>query len=136
MVWQAYKLRINKKSILFFICSLLLIIGYILVLTLLKYRCPLHELFGIWCPGCGGTRMIVSFVHLDFYQAFRWNPFCFILLIVGLIYLITGIIIYIRKRVIIVPTVKVWIFLIVLLVIYMIIRNIDMFSYLIPTRIS
>ena len=80
--------------------------------------------------------MIVSFIHLDFYQAFRWNPLCFILLIVGLIYLITGIIIYKRKRVIIVPTVRVWIFLIVLLVLYMIIRNIDMFSYLIPTRIS
>ena len=133
---KAYNLKFNKKSISLIIGSILIIIGYIRLLILLNYRCIIHELFGVYCPGCGGTRMIVSFVHLDFYQAFRWNPLLFILLIIGIIYIIVGIVIYIRKKVIIVPNLKVWIFLIVVLVLYMIIRNIDMFSYLIPTRIS
>lgn len=135
-VFKTINYNVSKKTVSIIIGSILLFIGYIIFLTIIKFRCPFHELLGIWCPGCGGTRMIISFVHLDFYQAFRWNPLCFILLIVGIFYIIIGIILYIRKKIIIVPTIKVWIFLIVLLVLYMIIRNIDLFSYLIPTRIS
>ena len=136
MKWKTFNLKFTKKNILLTIGSILLIIGYIIFLNIIKYRCIIHELFGIYCPGCGGTRMLISFIQLDFYQAFRWNPLLFILLIIGIIYLIVNIIIYIRKKEIIVPTFKFWIFIIVLLVLYMIMRNIDMFSYLVPTRIS
>ena len=113
-----------------------LVVLYLILLILIHYKCPFHELLGIYCPGCGGTRMLISFVHLDFYQSFRWNPLLFILLIVGLIYLIVNVIVYIKKKVLIVPTIKFWVFIILLLIIYMIIRNIDIFSYLVPTRIS
>ncbi len=128
--------KITKKNVILIILSIVLLILYFLFLNLIKYRCIFHELLGIWCPGCGGTRMIISFVKLDFYQAFRWNPLLFILLICGIIYLIIGIIMFIRKRIILVPTIKLIIFIIVLLILYMIIRNIEMFSYLIPTKVS
>lgn len=135
MKLKAYKVNINKKNILLIIGFIVLLIGYIKILMLLNYKCIIHEMFGIYCPGCGGTRMIISFIHLDFYQAFRWNPLLFILLIIGIIYLIIDIIVYFRKKVILVPNLKVWIGLVIILVIYMIIRNIDIFSYLIPTKV-
>lgn len=135
MKLKAYKVNINKKNILLIIGFIVLLIGYIKILMLLNYKCIIHEMFGIYCPGCGGTRMIISFIHLDFYQAFRWNPLLFILLIIGIIYLIIDIIVYFRKKVILVPNLKVCIGLVIILVIYMIIRNIDIFSYLIPTKV-
>ena len=135
MKLKAYSFKFNKKNILLIIGFIVLLIGYIKILMLLNYKCIIHEVFGIYCPGCGGTRMIISFIHLDFYQAFRWNPLLFILLIIGIIYLIIDIIVYFRKKVILVPNLKVWIGLVIILVIYMIIRNIDIFSYLIPTKV-
>ena len=128
--------KITKKNVILIVLSVVLLVIYFLFLNLIKYRCMFHEFLDIWCPGCGGTRMIISFVKLDFYQAFRWNPLLFILLICGIIYLIIGIIMFIRKRVILVPTMKLIVFIIILLILYMIIRNIDMFSYLIPTKVS
>ena len=135
MKLKAYSFKFNKKNILLIIGFIVLLIGYIKILMLLNYKCIIHEMFGIYCPGCGGTRMIISFIHLDFYQAFRWNPLLFIFLIIGIIYLIIDIIVYFRKKVILVPNLKVWIGLVIILVIYMIIRNIDIFSYLIPTKV-
>ena len=135
MKLQVFNGKLSRKSIIVLIVSLLLLLIYFMFLTLINYKCIFHEM-GIWCAGCGGTRMIISFFKLDFYQSFRWNPLLFILLIVGILYFIVGVVIYFRKKMILIPTLKVWIFLIILLIIYMILRNIDMFSYLIPTRIS
>lgn len=136
MVFLTFNKELTKKNIVLSLVVILLVIGYVIFLNIINYRCLFHEYLGIWCAGCGGTRMIISFVHLDFYQAFRWNPLLFILLIMGIIYLIVGTIVFIKKRVFMVPNVKMLFFIIGLLVVFMIIRNIDVFSYLIPTRIS
>ena len=79
--------------------------------------------------------MVISLIHLDFYQAFRYNPFLFILLIIGIIYLVFLIIVYIKKKVFVVPSVKVWLFILGLAICFMILRNLDMFVYLIPTEV-
>lgn len=79
--------------------------------------------------------MIISLIHLDFYQAFRYNPLLFFLLIVGFIYLIFMGIEYIKKKVIILPSIYVWIGIFIIMIIFMILRNIDTFSYLIPTEV-
>ncbi len=79
--------------------------------------------------------MIISLFHLDFYQAFRYNPLLFILLIIGIIYLIFMIIVYIKKKVFVIPSTKVWLFILGLAICFMILRNIDMFIYLIPTEV-
>ena len=101
----------------------------------IEYECPFLHFFHIYCPGCGGTRMIISLSKLDFYQAFRYNPLLFILLFIGIIYLIIMTIIYIKKKVIIIPSTKSLIILLIILIGYMILRNISYFSYLIPTKI-
>ena len=42
--------------------------------------CFWYVLSGVLCPGCGTTRAMTNFMHLDFIRAFSYNPFltCFI----------------------------------------------------------
>ena len=127
--------KIGLKEILLSLIIVFLFILWIIFLNLIKFKCPFHEYLNIWCAGCGGTRMLISIIHLDFYQAFRWNPFLFILLLIGIVYLIVGVIIYKRKKLLLLPTYRMIIIIISLLVLFMIIRNLDMFSYLVPTKI-
>lgn len=35
--------------------------------------CPTYTIFGIYCPGCGASRMLYSLVHLDFPSALHYN---------------------------------------------------------------
>ena len=35
--------------------------------------CPIKNLFGISCPGCGLTRGFICILKLDFYGAYRYN---------------------------------------------------------------
>ena len=79
--------------------------------------------------------MLKAIFRLDFYQAFRYNPLLFILLVVGIIYMFYMIVIYLRKGFVVKLSKKVYIFLIIILIIYMILRNIPAFSYLIPTKV-
>lgn len=139
MVQHSLKNLLSNKAMVkhsFFISIIVVIaIIWLLFLDYIHYICPFRFLFGLWCPGCGGTRMIKSLFHLDFYQAFRYNPLLFILLICGIIYLIINIVLYIKKKALIKPSVKILVFILILLIVYMILRNIPLFSYLIPTEV-
>lgn len=125
----------SKKQGFFFLYLFLFCIVWFFLLEVIHYECPFLKFFHIYCAGCGGTRMILALLQLNFYQAFRWNPLMFILFIIGFIYLIFMGIYYIKKKELIVPTIRVGIALLVLLVIYMILRNLDAFVYLIPTEV-
>lgn len=46
-------------------------------------KCPFKTLTGYDCPSCGAQRAIHQFLHLNFYEAFRLNPF----FIIGIPYL-------------------------------------------------
>lgn len=93
--------------------------------------CIFKNLFDIECAGCGGTRMVVSILKLDFYQAFRYNPLIFILLTIFVLKLIQCII---TKRKLTISNKTVTILLIVT-ILFGIARNIPYFSFLIPTVI-
>lgn len=36
--------------------------------------CAFHELFGLYCPGCGSTRALRRILRGDLIGAFRYNP--------------------------------------------------------------
>ena len=36
--------------------------------------CPFHAVTGLWCPGCGVSRMCLALLRLDFAAAWQWNP--------------------------------------------------------------
>ena len=97
--------------------------------------CFIHEIFGIYCPGCGITRMLLSIIKLDFIGAFRYNPLLFILLPFGLYLFIDNIYSIYKNKEPIYKKInnKVWIILIIILIIYGILRNI--YVPLAPTKI-
>ncbi len=124
---------LNKKSVLLSIGFVIALVIYFFIykLTGFAIQCPIHYITGYYCPGCGITRLLFSLIKLDFYQAFRFNPLVFILIILYIIYFVIK---YLFKVNIKIPN-KVMYSLIVILLIYGILRNIPMFSYLKPTII-
>ena len=52
---------------------------FILLLTAISkrfdysYFCLAHDIFGIYCPFCGGSRALISLLHLDLLAALRFN---------------------------------------------------------------
>lgn len=125
----------NKKKLFLIVLIFSIVIFNLLFLYYIDYECPFHKYLNIWCSGCGGMRMLKEIINLNFYQAFRYNPLLFILLIFFIIFVIVEIFIYIKKKVIYIPSYKYLIGLLIILIIYMILRNIPMFSYLIPTKV-
>ncbi len=117
--------------LLFFICInfLLHILGHFHI----AISCPILYFTGYYCPGCGISRLILSFFSGDIYQAFRFNPFVFILLIGGFFYLVISSIFHksLKEK----TLQKILFLLIILLIIYGILRNLESFSYLAPTKV-
>lgn len=100
--------------------------------------CLFHKITNLYCPGCGITRCLVSFFHLNFYQSFRYNPLLFIFIPFLLFYVIYRYIIFcfdLEDKI----TVKIpnsfWYILLIITLIFGVLRNIPIFSYLKPTKI-
>jgi len=100
------------------------------------FECPIHSLFHIYCPGCGITRMFLSIFKLDFYQAFRYNPYIFILLVLAIIYGLYSIIRFTINKKKPHINIKIIIGIAYSLLAYMVLRNIPLFDFLAPTEIN
>ena len=135
-------LAFNRKKLLFSVFVFILGVIALLLFLFLNHTysfyipCFFYKITGFYCPGCGITRMFLSLLQFDFYQAFRWNPFLFLLIpffsIYGFIYYYHWL--YNKK----IPKLHdvVWNILLILAILFMILRNIPMFDYLKPTLIS
>lgn len=124
------------KRILFIIGLHIAGVLFILYAVFIGIKCPVFETTGFYCPGCGSTRMVRALIHLQFYQAFRYNPvifisapFVFVLVYAVVIYYILG------KPVpsVIDNTLICYGFI---LVIFAVVRNIPTFNFLEPTVVS
>lgn len=104
-------------------------------ITGLGIGCPILELSGFYCPGCGVTRMIKSILIGNFKQAFFYNQLLFIstpiFIYLTIDYMYSN---YKEKTPLInkIPN-KVYYAYIAILIIFGIIRNI--FPYFAPTNI-
>ena len=123
----------KRISAIFISTSILILI--LLFLELTGYKCIYRKIFNIYCVGCGFTRMIKAIIKLDFYQAFRFNPLLFILLILFIPYFIYQIYLFIKYNNIKEPSPKLLIILLIIFIRFMILRNLPKFNYLIPTKI-
>lgn len=92
--------------------------------------CLFYKITGFYCPGCGISRMFISLLQLDFYQAFRHNALVFILLIGYIIYKIINI-----KYQVKISNAFIC-FLLLTTISFGILRNIPLFDYLKPTEIN
>ena len=125
------KNRVKIGIFLFF----LFIIYYLLNKKIgIGIPCVFHELTGLYCPGCGITRLLFSLLELNFYQAFRSNPLVFILLILIILYLILKLIL---KRFNINLTIPnyIYYFLLIIVILFGILRNIPGFEFLTPLKL-
>jgi len=81
------------KNILILLFSILFVI--IAISGTIKLDCIFKKLFNISCPGCGLTRSIRAILRLDIILSFKYNifgPILFIILVIGIIFLIKDII--------------------------------------------
>ncbi len=126
-----------KKKIIIAIFLLLLLIIYLLLGNYfhLYIDCPIKKITGLYCPGCGITRMLLSILKLDFYQAFRYNPLVFISLPFFIFFLLESITTKKEPLYNKIPT-KIWVIIIIIFVIYGILRNIPFFDFLSPIKIK
>ncbi len=121
----------NKKRIIVYVIILSLIY-YVLNLNFnFKIPCLIHEITNLYCPGCGITRMFFSIIRLDFYQAFRFNPLVFTLLVLYIIVKCYG---FIRNKDIKLNKFSMY-FILVITLLFGILRNISIFEFLKPTII-
>ncbi len=94
--------------------------------------CIFYKITGLYCPGCGITRLLFALVNLEFYESFKYNPWIFILIVLGLFYLICKLFIFLKlKKIIKIPN-YVYITLIIISIIFGIFRNIPGFDFLGP----
>ncbi len=46
-------------------------------ITGIALSCPFYIVTGLYCPGCGVTRMLMAIMKFHWYEAFRSNQFVF-----------------------------------------------------------
>ena len=128
-----HKLRYMKKKQKDIISFVILGILFAFVFIRYNYRIPciIHETTGLYCPGCGGTRMCVSLLKLDIYRAFRYNMLLTIAIPFIVLHLICR---YIFKMKYKIPRWFIYV-LIIVVIIYGALRNTPYFSFLAPTDI-
>lgn len=99
--------------------------------------CLWHYITGWHCPGCGATRMLIALLHGDFYQALHYNALLLVLLPFGI--LLFGDAIYHRikggKNVLDRIPEWAWVVLVIVMLIYAVMRNLEAFSFLAPTEL-
>lgn len=127
-----------KLSIFLFIIGIGIggVVTYLFLNNILKIPCFFHLVTGYYCPGCGITRMVISLFKFEFIQAFRYNPLLFLLLPLAVIYF--GICWWRwlhNKQMYKVPN-FIWIFLLIVVLLFGLLRNTDLFHFLAPTVLS
>ena len=125
------------KVISILIASFLVLIGYYFLNKNYHFKipCPFHKLTGLYCPGCGFTRLIFALLEGNINEAYNHNRLVFILLpfIVSYVIYKGYLYIYNKKDKIIcrIPSVCIYILLFIV-ILFGILRNTSAFSYLQP----
>ena len=128
-------IKYSKMKLILILISFLIIYFILSELLDVGIPCLFYEITGYYCPGRGITRLLFSFLKLDFYQAFRYNPLIFILIIItGIYWLVKFILKKFMNISIAIPN-YVYYILLVIVIIFGILRNIPMFDFLNPTEL-
>ena len=98
-----------------------------------------YQITGFYCSGCGASRALRSVIHLDFYQALRYNAIFTLALPLIAVYFGALVLSYIRfgkdKISEKIPMKIIWVFIAVA-VLYGILRNVPVFSFLAPVNLA
>lgn len=117
---------------------ILLVIFLIYAVLIIKFDigipCVFYEITGLYCPGCGITRLCISLFEGDIYQAFRYNPIIFIDVPIIFILFVLNILFKDKKSIKKITNILI-IILAVITVIFGVLRNIPAFGFLAPTQL-
>lgn len=133
--------KINKKRFLLCIAIFISLFGYYFLVryNIFAFHCPTKYFFGIYCPGCGVSRMLIAISKFQWKQAFYYNRLFFILLPFLFILIIDGILGYVlNRKYVIINKIPLWVYILVAIIIifFGILRNTDSFYYLRPIHID
>lgn len=128
-------IKYSKMKLILILISFLIIYFILSELLDVGIPCLFYEITGYYCPGCGITRVLFSLLKLDFYQAFRYNPLIFILIIITVIYWLVKFILKKFMNISIEIPNYVYYILLIIVIIFGILRNIPMFDFLSPTEL-
>ena len=101
--------------------------------------CMFHQLTGFYCSGCGSSRALRSALHLDFYQALRYNAVFTLALPFFAVYFGSLAASYIRfgkDRISGKISMKIIYIFVAVALVYGILRNIPAFSFLAPVNLA
>ncbi len=123
--------KIIKLLLLFVLLIVYLLVGNYFHIYL---ACPIKKFTGLYCPGCGVTRMLLNILKGNFYQAFRYNVLVFISLPFFFFYYLYHLYCLSKNKTSKIQQLEpgIWYFLIVIFLIYGILRNISFFEFLRP----
>ncbi|MBE6550809.1 MAG: DUF2752 domain-containing protein [Ruminococcaceae bacterium] len=116
---------------------LILSIAYVILYAIsgIGMPCFLYETTGLFCPGCGLTRMVFALLRLDLYEAFRMNPLMLILLPFFTVFMTYAVYCYIADK----PNnmakkIPKWVYAVIILsvLLFGILRNMPVFSFMAP----
>ena len=87
---------------MFVAAGLLVTFGAVQGLALVPLRifppCGFHQVTGHPCPTCGSTRMILSLLRGGFLEAFKVNPFLFLIVAVLAVWIAAGAVAWLARR--------------------------------------
>ena len=69
--------RERKKRLLQAVLVLGILLGAFVAFLLVRPPCVILQTTGLYCGGCGGSRMIEEFLRGNLWGAFRQNPYLF-----------------------------------------------------------
>ena len=117
-----------KRKLIILIIIVLLGILYLVIGNIIHIYIPclFHKITGLFCPGCGLTRMMFSILKLDLKSAFQYNQLLFVLSPFMLFLCINYIYSWITNKKSVLKKIPnyVWYIIIIVLLIYTILRNI------------
>ena len=131
----------KQRALILLSINITIIIGLIFATLILKYtnirlKCITFELTGIYCPGCGGTRMVSHLLDGDILTSFKSNQLLFILIPYSICLYAYEMIVIIRTGLISKQLNKILIIIAFVMIAYGIIRNIPLFNWLAPIGIN
>ena len=133
----------NKKSRLLHLAKIYLIVGVLILLYLylnskkiIYIPCIFHSITKLYCPGCGMTRAILSFLHFDIIGCLKNNILFLLFLPIVLYLFIKETSYYLKKEkfISIDMILPKWLLLVVLVItlLFGFTRNFKIFSFLQP----
>ncbi len=128
-----------SKKIFLIIGSIACVIAALTLMDYVAIPCVFYKITGLYCPGCGITRAILSLLKGDFYQAFRYNSIIFIdiplILFLGFFERLFAKNNNVKAIIKCISNI-ILIILLIITILYGVMRNIPSFSYLAPVVVQ